>query len=337
MTILIPAYEPTTRLIELVHELKYTCTSDIIIVNDGSRKEFQSIFDEVENIGCIVLTHEENKGKGRALKTGFDYLLKIGQRKGVVTADCDGQHLPSDIKKVMQELTTNEQQIILGSRKFIGKVPFRSRLGNTLTRSIFRLTSGIKLYDTQTGLRGFSADMLPWLCSINGERFEYEMNMLLEAESAGFGFHEVDIETVYLEENKSSHFHYVKDSYRVYLPILKFSFSSISSALLDFILLTIIFHLSSNLFLAVVIARCCSALFNYTMNKKFVFQKDIDTKKSLLQYITLASIVMFANYGVLQFYFNIGISLLAAKILTEATIFFFSYWAQRKFVFARAH
>lgn len=337
MTILIPAYEPTSRLIELVTNLKYTCTNDIVIINDGSGENYQAIFDEVESIGCIVLTHEVNKGKGEALKTGFRYLISIGQRNGVVTADCDGQHLPADIRKVLHALDSYGEKIILGSRKFVGKVPLRSKLGNSMTRSIFRFTSGIKLYDTQTGLRGFSASMLPWLCTVQGTRFEYEMNILLEAESAGYGFHEIDIDTVYLEQNESSHFHYLKDSYRVYLPILKFSFSSIASAFIDFILLAIIFHISSNLFLAVVIARICSALFNFTMNKKFVFQKDVDTRKSLLQYGILASIVMFANYGVLQFYFSIGISLLLAKILTETTIFLFSYWAQRKFVFAKAH
>ena len=115
--------------------------------------------------------------------------------------------------------------------------------------------------------------MLPWLCEVQGERFEYEMNMLLEAEENDYEIKEVPINTVYLEDNKSSHFNPLKDSIKIYLPFLKFGMSSILSALLDFSLLIFIKLLTSNLFLAVVGARLCSGVFNYIMNKKYVFSK----------------------------------------------------------------
>lgn len=336
MTILIPAYEPNERLTNLIYELKAICKHDIVIVNDGSGDEFNYIFTLAANIGCVVLRHEINKGKGQALKTGFRYIMSSFEREGVVTADCDGQHLPQDIVKVAEEIKNHNKCIILGTRRFIGKVPLRSRFGNSLTRAIFSFANEERVYDTQTGLRGFSKDMLEWLCSISGERFEYEMNMLLEARSSGYGFYEVDINTVYLQKNKSSHFQPFKDSVKVYLPIIKFSISSILSAVIDFSLLGIIQVFTSNLFISVIGARLCSATFNYTMNRTYVFSKskNLAVKKSLPKYFLLAAFIMLVNYGVIDiFYQVIGLSLFLAKIFTEVTIYLFSFWSQRKFVF----
>jgi glycosyltransferase involved in cell wall biosynthesis len=339
MTILIPAYEPGEKLVNLIYALKDICEYDIVVVNDGSGDEYRGVFQAVSSLGCTVLTHVKNKGKGAALKTGFKYIQQTKKDTGVVTADCDGQHLPKDIIKIAESIKEHSNSVILGTRRFLGKVPFRSRFGNSATRLIFSIASGSKIYDTQTGLRGFSMDMMPWLCQIAGDRFEYEMNMLLEAASAGYSFYEADIDTVYLEENKSSHFHPLKDSLRVYLPIIKFSMSSVLSAVLDFLLLGVIQLLTSNLFLAVIGARICSAAFNYTVNKLFVFSKfkGASIKTSLPRYFILAAIIMFANYGVIDIYYSvIGLSLFFAKILAEVTIFFFSFWSQRKFVFAKA-
>lgn len=338
MTILIPAYEPGKRLIDLINDLKKVCDYKIVLVDDGSGEAYKSIFETALSLGCSVLTHEKNKGKGAALKIGFKYLMEAGEREGIVTADCDGQHLPEDIVKLSETVKENEKTIVLGTRRFSGKVPFRSRFGNSLTRAVFSFASGTKVYDTQTGLRGFSPQMLNWLISIKGDRFEYEMNMLLEAAPAGFNFKEIDIATVYLEKNKTSHFHPLKDSLRVYLPIIKFSMSSIMSGFLDFFLLGVIQLFTSNLFIAVVGARIISALFNYTVNRLYVFSrfKDAAVKKSLPKYFILAAFIMLANYGVINVYYSIiGLSLFFSKIFTEATIFLFSFWSQRRFVFTR--
>lgn len=336
MTVLIPAYEPNERLINLIYKLKAICEYNIVIVNDGSVDEFNDIFTRVSNIGCTVLRHETNKGKGQALKTGFKYIMDSSEREGVVTADCDGQHLPQDIVKVAEEIKNHNKCIILGTRRFIGKVPLLSRFGNSLTRTIFSFANGEKIYDTQTGLRGFSKDMLEWLYSVSGERFEYEMNMLLEARSFEYGFYEVDINTVYLQENKSSHFHPLKDSIKVYMPIVKFSISSILSAIIDFSLLGIIQAFTSNLFISVIGARLCSAVFNYTMNRAYVFSKSKNSavRKSLPRYFLLAVVIILVNYSVIDiFYQVIGLSLFLAKIFTEVTIYLLSFWSQRKFVF----
>lgn len=337
MTILIPAYEPDVRLLNLIMQLQTFRLGPIVIVDDGSGPKYRGIFETAEAYGCTVLTHPVNLGKGRALKTGFGHIREFGPQGYVVCADSDGQHLPHDIKRVMDAL---QQQtgpgMVLGSRKFAGKVPLRSRFGNSVTRGVFKLTTGTKVYDTQTGLRGFPYSMLDWLCEVPGDRFEYEMNMLLNANKEGYPVTEVFIDTVYLDHNKSSHFRPLVDSYRIYLPILMFSTSSVISALIDFALLFLIQYMTSNLFLSVVTARLCSSIFNYTMNRKYVFSggKTSKISKSMPKYFALVVLVLFMNYGLLYFYNQqLIIPLIIAKVLTEVTIFLFSYWAQRRFVY----
>lgn len=338
MIILIPAYEPGQRLVELVEKLKEKCDYPILIVNDGSDASYDSVFQSVADLGCTVLRHTSNLGKGMALKTGFHYSKDLHETQGVVCADCDGQHLPEDIIKVAQEVQKKQGYIVLGARRFVGKVPFRSRFGNTFTRMAFALASGKRIMDTQTGLRGYSADMLDWLCSIPGERFEYEMIMLLEASGCGYHFHEVEINTVYHEQNPSTHFHTIKDSARVYVPILKFCASSLLAGAIDFVLLMILASITSSLLFAVVTARACSSLFNYATNKYFVFSNGkTQMRQSFIKYFSLVMVILIFNYEFLAFFHEyLGMPLLYAKILTESILFLFSYWMQRVFVF-RVH
>ncbi|KAA8785400.1 putative flippase GtrA [Paenibacillus sp. 4624] len=337
MTILIPSYEPDVRLLNLVMQLQTFKLGPIVIVDDGSGDAYRGIFKTAEAYGCTVLTHEVNLGKGRALKTGFQYIREHGPQGGVVCADSDGQHLPHDIRSIVETLLAQTNPgIVLGSRRFTGKVPARSRFGNRVTRAVFSLTTGIKVYDTQTGLRGFPYAMLDWLCQIPGERFEYEMNMLLTAHKEGYAITEEFIDTVYLDHNESSHFRPLADSFRIYMPILMFSTSSVISALIDFGLLFIVQYFTHNLFLSVVAARLCSSMFNYTINRKYVFSagRSAKIRQSLPKYFSLVMLVLLLNYGLLYFYNEqLIIPLLAAKILTEISIFVFSYWAQRRFVY----
>jgi glycosyltransferase involved in cell wall biosynthesis len=336
MTVLIPAYEPDDRLLELIGRLKAYTNLPIVVVDDGSGESYKRIFQAVKEAGCTVLTHLTNQGKGRALKTGFQYIQESGQADGVVCADSDGQHLPEDIVRIAETLRERDNEIILGSRQFTGKVPLRSRFGNTMTRLVYSITTGMKIYDTQTGLRGYSAKMLSWLCRIPGERFEYEMNLLLEAKAAGYSMHEVPIQTVYVNENKSSHFRPIADSLRVYIPVLKFSLSSMASTVIDYLLLFLLQYMSSNLLLSVVGARVVSALVNYSTNRKYVFagRQDVSMRQSLSQYAALAVLILWLNYGLLHVLYEVwGLPLLPAKVLTEASMFLFSYWSQKRFIF----
>lgn len=335
MKILIPAYEPDKRMLNLIKQLKDQTEEQIIIVDDGSGNNYQPIFNEAESLGCTVLHHHVNQGKGVALKTGINYFVTIGEQEGVVCADCDGQHSAADILKVARVTRERANYIVLGARQFAGKVPWRSRVGNTLTRAAFAFATGSGIYDTQTGLRGYPAWMFEWLLQVPGCRFEYELNILLEAQQFGYSVYEIPISTIYEDNNKSSHFHPLFDSVRVYLPIIKFSGSSMAAAALDFILLLVLQKAMNNLLLSIVGARVCSSLFNYLCNRYLVFKTGAEQNQhSVLRYYSLAAAILGSNYLLLSLFVNtISIPLIPAKILTEAILFTGSYWVQKKYVF----
>lgn len=336
MTVLIPSYEPDYRLVELIERLRAMTDAPIVIVDDGSGERFRGIFEAVKAAGCTVLTHLSNMGKGRALKTGFQYIMEHGGHEGVVCADSDGQHAPKDIVAVGQAIEAREATIVLGSRRFTGKVPLRSRIGNRLTSKIYDAATGIGIGDTQTGLRGYPNQMLGWLCQVPGERFEYEMNLLLEAPAQGYGISELPIETIYLNDNRSSHFRPIADSFKVYKPILKFCTSSVISGVLDFVLLLLLQFLTSNLLVSVVGARVGSSAANYAMNRRFVFSRPAKRKviKSMSRYYALAAAILAFNYGLLYVLHTFfAIPIVPAKLATECLLFAISYWFQRKFIY----
>ncbi len=335
LKIIIPAYQPDNRVLKLIDEIRANSNYEIILIDDGGGEKYKPIFEKAVETGCTVLIHEINQGKGAALKTAFTYLLECNESDGFICADCDGQHTWKDIKTLAETIPSYPTSIVLGCRKFIGKVPFKSMFGNKITRAIFSLLTGNKISDTQTGLRGFSARMLPWLVQLNGNRYEYEMNQLLEAKAAGYSFHCIPIETIYENNNEGSHFHPVRDSIRIYMPILKFSMSSMTCGVLDFILLFLLKSLSDDLLFAVVYARVISSLCNYFLNKHLVFDSKSDKKlTSLLQYYLLAVSILILNYFIISFlHETAGLSLFVSKLLTEAVLFTFSFLIQHRVIF----
>ena len=254
MIILIPAYEPDEKLVDLVTSLRFSGQT-IVVVDDGSGTEYRPVFHRARSLGCDVIGHLPNRGKGDALKRGFRHIAAVYPGQDVVCADCDGQHTLPDIARVADAVGEHRAGIVLGSRQFAGDVPLRSRFGNDVTRMVFRVATGRRLQDTQTGLRGYPAWMLGWLQTIEGERFEYELEVLLAARRAGVELHEVSIATIYLEENASSHFRTVRDSVRVYLQFLKFSTSSLAAFGIDATLFFGLMSVTGNLAASVVSAR----------------------------------------------------------------------------------
>jgi len=228
--IVIPALNPDERLIDLAEELRNGGEEKplLIIVNDGSGEKSFPVFQKLADIGCTVLRHSQNRGKGAALKTAFRFIAEnYPDISGCVTADADCQHTPGDIRRVKSELINDAGEfLILGVRDFSGKeIPVRSRFGNRLTASVFRLITGVKCSDTQTGLRGIPRKYIPLCAKIPGERFEYEMNMLLYL-SRELPFLSVPIETLYEEKNIKSHFRPMTDSLIIYAQIINFSLSA---------------------------------------------------------------------------------------------------------------
>ena len=220
VTVLIPSLNPDNKLIKYVESLVNIGFKNIIIVNDGSTKKYEYYFNKLKKIKeCIVLKHVVNQGKGRALKTGINYYLCNLSNKniGLITADADGQHTPEDTMKIAKKLLEGKDDLILGVRDFSkSNVPIKSKLGNNITKFLFKIMYGKKVTDTQTGLRGLSNSFLIDAMKFEGEKYDYEMNMLIEPVLLKSKISEVIIDTVYIDENKSSHFDAVKDSYKIY-------------------------------------------------------------------------------------------------------------------------
>jgi len=230
--VIIPSYEPDDRLITLLDEFREAGLTDVILVDDGSGEDYKAIFEMAKKeYGCIVLKHAVNQGKGRGLKTAFNYCLnEYPDMIGCITADSDGQHSVGCIKRCMAALEEHPDALILGVRDFsLDNVPWKSRMGNTITSYICKILEGVEVSDTQTGLRGISREFMKVCMNVEGERFEFETRMLIATKNT-CEIVEVPIETIYdSKENHQSHFNPVKDSIRVY-KVFEKSFAKVIAA-----------------------------------------------------------------------------------------------------------
>jgi len=337
---LIPAYEPDETLLKLLSELK-AADYETVVVDDGSGAKYREIFMRA-SANALVLTHEANMGKGAALKTGLLYIEENCPADCVVvTLDADGQHKIPDAERVCADAENHIGALCLGSRAFSGKVPLRSRFGNTLTRWVFTLSTGKKVRDTQTGLRAFGASMIPILLDIDGERYEYEMNMLLTCARRDIPIRETDIATVYENGNACSHFNVVRDSAKIYGEIFKFAASSFTGFLVDYGLYSLLVVATAGLGTASVpfsnvTARIVSATVNFTLNKKLVFKSDKSTVTTGAQYFALAACILLGNTLLLSWLVNgLGVNRFAGKIVTEITFFTLSWLAQKYIIFKK--
>ncbi len=332
---LIPAYEPDAKLAELAGDMAVR-GFHVLIVDDGSGPDYEAVFAEAARFGT-VLRHEQNRGKGAAIKTGLDRIAEcFTGNYTVVTMDADGQHLPSDAARVCAASESEPEALILGSRSFQGHVPLRSRMGNGITRGVFRLSTGVRVYDTQTGLRAFSQALLPALRGVKGERYEYEMNVLMCWAQDKRPIREIPIETVYLDGNSSSHFSTVRDSIRIYKEILKFSAASLTSFVVDYGLYCLLSALTGAVALSNVLARIVSGTVNYTLNRKLVFESSAGVGRSLIQYILLACGILALNTTLLWLLVTeLGLNRYAAKILVEIVLFAISYFVQKRWIFRK--
>ncbi len=336
--LVIPAYEPDAKLLKLLLELQNYHLFQIIVVNDGSAPQYNTIFQEASKYST-VLTHSQNRGKGRALKTAFFHIRKKGGLDIIITADADGQHTPEDIFRIYNDCQKNTSALIIGTRHFLGSVPLRSRFGNTITKYVFYFATGCFLADTQCGLRGFSSSLLPFLCDIKGEHYEYEMNVLLQG-AKQFPIKYIPIETVYINDNASSHFHPVKDAFRIYKEIFKFAGSSLLCFFVDYIgylLLLLIFSgisVNTRLILANIIARLGSGTLNYLLNRHYVFQDTRRITKTGGAYCLLAFGILTLNTSILLLLRQGGLeNVYILKLLTELILFTLSWTVQKHFIF----
>lgn len=338
MYVLIPAYQPDARLPRLILELhRADPSTKIVVVDDGSGQKFSDIFEASATAGAHVISYEHNRGKGYALREGFTWIRDVAgdSQECVVTADADGQHTLNDIFRVGRTCTDTGKSV-LGVREFVGHVPARSRIGNTATSALFWLATGWKLKDTQTGLRAFPVALLPALLEVQGDRYEYELRVLLHLAKFRHPVTQIPIETIYEAGNPTSHFRPLQDSARIWAPLLKFAASSGVATVIDYVLVLVLNALTGALFFPVIAARLVSASVNFAMNRRVFEATGVPLRRSALRYAALAVAVVAGSYTMLAVLTGIGIPLWIAKIIADTTMYLVSYSAQSRYVFAPA-
>lgn len=339
--ILIPAYQPGQALVESTNQLcatRYT----VVVVDDGSGLDYADIFHTLDK-NVHIVRHATNKGKGTALKTGYQYIQNTFQNYVVVTADADGQHDVNDIKKMVQTYPLHPQTLLLGSRTFENKtVPLKSKVGNILTRKVLALVTKQQLGDTQTGLRAFDHNLMDFMRAVPGERFEYETNVLLACSREEVEIAELPIQTIYTNNNESSHFDPIKDSWAIYKEIAKFASSSLLAFGIDYGMFVMLLHfagswgLVSSVAFANIGARITSASVNFIVNRHLVFTHKSSLAKGAVQYFLLASGILLGNTILLTFLTSVlHVTPYIAKIVTEITFFCLSYMVQKHVIFVQ--
>lgn len=333
MIVLVPAHRPDMRLVALVRSLRTQRPGlDVLVVDDGSGEEFSAVFGTARTAGAQVVHLEVNRGKGAALRIGVEEARLRFPGEDVVTADADGQHRVEDVLRVADAVESSGT-MVLGVRGPSPDVPLRSRVGNRLTAFLFRLSTGWDLRDTQTGLRGYPADLLEWVGAVPGQRYEYELNVLLRAAREHLPVVEVPIGTVYEPGNPTSHFRPLRDSARIYAPLLAFSASSLVSSGVDLGVLVLLRPLSTGLLLPVVGARIISAGVNHALNRRVFHAPPGSARRTGLRYALLAVAMVVASWLALTVLTAWDLPLVVAKVVGDGTLYLVSFHLQRRLVF----
>lgn len=360
--IILPSYMPDGRLPEYVAALREARFGLIVVVDDGSGAEYDGIFASLpRDERTEVIRYGKNGGKGVALKTGMSYVEEHRPEfEYIVTADSDGQHTVKDVLRMSESLSEDDKGLLLGTRDFSEKtVPFKSRAGNRITSTVFMLLYGRWIADTQTGLRGFKRELLKTMLHVKGERYEYEMNVLIELSSMKLPIRPLPIDTVYENDNKGSHFRPLQDSARIYGVILSGFVRFISSSLLSFVIdyglyllfnyllkscaptfegefRILFFHILTRIALATVLARVVSSVANFFINRKFVFSSELSKRRSFPRYVAVCVLIMLLSAGLTSsLHLLVGWGDNTAKLPVDIALFFLSYYLQRKWVFPK--
>ena len=346
--VVIPAYEPGDGFVPYVQDLLGQGRVQVLTVDDGSGEGYAHIFCALEALdGCTVLRHPVNRGKGAALKTAFSWYLEHQPEDcpGVVTADCDGQHRVADVLAVQAALEQQTGALVLGSRTFGPGTPARSLNGNRASSAALSLIYGIHLRDTQTGLRGIPNQLLPGLCQVAGDRFEFELKMLVYTRQQCLKIAEIPIQTIYFDNNQGSHFRTFSDAGRIILVLLgsvvQYAGAAALSVAIDVGVYALMVKalltglpLSSRIFFSTITARILSSTANYACNRTLPYVQNKGVWSTLWKYYVLWLCQLCASFGGTWLLTEIlQADELAGKLLVDIILALISYQVQLRWVF----
>ena len=331
VVIIIPALNPNETLITLIEDLKKEGIDNIIVIDDGSKDENKKIFQLLKKFdNVLVFVNEKNFGIGKTLKVGIEKVMNK-DITGVVTVDADGQHLACDARKVAEKMC-DTGNIVLGERNLKKNIPFFSKIGNIFSSIYLKLKTGTYLEDTQTGLRGIPKKYFDLALNIEGERFEYEMNFLQYVCAEKIDLELVQIETIY--EKRIRNFRILKDSYIIYKDFLKNIISSMISAIIDILFFLFFVYIRIPIFYSNVVARIISGIFDFNINKKWVFKENHKNDRiKLYKYSVLFIVQMILNSIIVTIFSNYMENLLILKILINLLIYIINFFVKKIYIF----
>lgn len=346
IALVVPAFEPDFRLVELLAALHGRWGGPVIVVDDGSGDAFAPVFGRCRALGALVVARDARGGKGAALKTGFAAACALDPAPtGIVCADDDCRHLPRDIVGVAELVAARPGFLVLGCRDFSepGIAPL-THFANFCTRTAVRLFCGVSVSDTQSGLRGLPAAFAERMCEEERGGFEFEAAMLAEAERAGIEFAEAPISYTADPAAPGSDFRPFVDTARILAVMLelfaKYSLSSIFCYTLDLVLFWAFLALigqgagSWGVYLATIAARIVSAGTNFAVNRRRVFGAGMSGRR-VARYIVLSAGIMGASALAVGWAAPAaGVPAVAVKPVVDFLLFFVNYKAQQLWVFS---
>ena len=315
--VLLVAFEPKSNFLSFVQEIKQA-GFEVLVINDGSPVSFDSIFLEVSKM-VKVLKHEFNRGKGASIKTGLEYIQTYCKENYVVvTMDSGGDYTLEDVEQISKEAIINTNSLLLGSRRR-KNTSIVNNIGKEVMRFAYQKKTGLDIYDTQANLRAFTNFLTPFLLSVKGNRFNYEMNVLLSCAEKKINIKEIALVNKEVEEIvKEEHQEEVIPEREIFKTVC-FSIFGIG---IDFCLFLILSLFSKNGLLSLVFARILSALFIFNKEKPQMIQKMFDSSKISTYYFLfvggqlVCSVLLF-----LLLNSALHLPLLFAKIVTEVAMY----------------
>ena len=342
IALIVPAYKPADAMLEMLRGYMEEMDCVPVVINDGSGAEYDALFARLPE-GCVLINHDRNQGKGMAIKTGMRHVLeRLPECDVIGTADADGQFRRQDVRRVCEAARQARGALVLGVRTFEGDVPILGRVANAATRLGLDFAAGVRLRDVLTGLRAFGRDLLEPFLGIQGERYEYEINVLLHAAQEGVSILQEPV-LVHLEGKSADvHFNPLRDTVKIYMRILLYMGTSLFAFCVDFVMLLVMKALTAglgeapSLMVSVAVARLISAALNFVGNKHLVYRSKGNLSREISKYAGSVAFILAANYVLLHaLTITLDLPLVPSKLLVETLLFFVNFKIQGKYVYRK--
>lgn len=325
MVILIPVYNPRERIINYVKKLKEK-NYDVIVINDGSDENYHAVFERMV-YDCKIINYPHFKGKGYALKKGYQYVKEhLKDKKGILILE--NEYDLNLIDQMSQSITEDAS-----------KFYFVHHQGKKILSQLFSLIYNQKFINVDSELFGFSTSYLDEMLEVDENC--YEVQALIDQVQNQHDIEEIKVKKLsqeaFHQKNKTSQIIYV-----IFLHLIRFVSSSIISSIIDVLLAWILLDVLKiwmtsdfwRIALASLIARVISTIVNYVVNKKYVFKGKTNNRQTAIRFLILTVIITILStlFVYVASIFNI-MSEKLAKPVGDLLLFLLSYSAQTKWVF----